>query len=220
MVSSVSRQQRHLLIASSVVLFHIAAIWVLQTGLVRQALEAVVPVNILSEFLEPPKPKVESPPPPPKPVHVVQRQTAPPPMPLAIADPTPAPDAPTGVAPPPVPQPLPPMTTPAATTPTPAPAPPGPLIELPSSDADYLHNPRPVYPARSRRLGEQGKVIVRVLIGVDGLAQKAEIRQSSGFEQLDEAALNTVKNWRYVPGKRAGVVEAMWFNVPINYVLE
>ncbi len=69
-------------------------------------------------------------------------------------------------------------------------------------------------------MGEQGKVVVRVLIGVDGLAQKAEIRQSSGFERLDEAALATVKIWHYVPGKRAGVMEAMWFNVPINYVLE
>jgi len=220
MVSPMSQRQRHLLIASSVVLFHIAAIWVLQTGLVRQALEAVVPVNILSEFLESHKPKVEPPPPPPKPVHVVQRQTAPPPMPLAVADPSPALDAPTGVVAPPVLQPLPPISTPVATTPASTPAPPGPHIELPSSDADYLHNPRPAYPAKSRRLGEQGKVIVRVLIGVDGLAQKADIRQSSGFERLDEAALATVKAWRYVPGKRGGVAEAMWFNVPINYVLE
>lgn len=219
MVSAWTRQQRHMLIASSVVLFHIAAIWVLQTGLVRQALAVVVPVAILSEFIEPPKPKPE-PPPLPKPVvETVQHKAAPPPpMPLAIADPTPAPDAPTGVVT--APEPLPPITAPVAAASAPTPAPVGPQIELPSSDADYLHNPRPNYPARSRRMGEQGKVIVRVLIGVDGLAQKAEIRKSSGFERLDEAALNTVKAWRYVPGKRAGVVEAMWFNVPINYVLE
>jgi len=37
---------------------------------------------------------------------------------------------------------------------------------------------------------------------------------------LDQAALATVMKWRYVPGKRAGVAEAMWFNVPINFVLE
>ncbi|MDR3369334.1 TonB family protein [Rhodoferax sp.] len=216
-----SRSQRHLLIASSVVLFHLAAIWVLQTGLIRQALAVVVPVEILSEFIEPPKPQPEPPLQPPKPVvQAVPRPTAPPPppMPLAIADPTPAPDAPTGVVAPPVP--LPPIAAPVAATPTPKPVPAGPQIELPSSDADYLHNPPPNYPAKSRRMGEQGKVVVRVLIGVDGLAQKVEIRKSSGFDRLDEAALDTVKNWRYVPGKRAGVVEAMWFNVPINYVLE
>lgn len=222
MVSQMSHSRRHLLIASSVVLFHMAAVWVIQAGLVRQALEAVVPVNILSEFLEPPKPKLE---PPPKPVvQPVQRKTAPPPPPVlvAVADHPPAPDAPTGFVSPPAPVPLPPMAAPVAKTIAPAPVAvaAGPQIELPSSDADYLQNPKPSYPAQSRRMGEQGKVIVRVLIGVDGLVQKAEIRKSSGFERLDDSALNTVKNWRYVPGKRAGVVEAMWFSVPINYVLE
>ena len=100
-------------------------------------------------------------------------------------------------------------------------APPAPArVELPSSDADYLQNPKPPYPALSTRLGEQGKVVVRVLIGVDGTAQKADIKQSSGFDRLDQAALGTVLRWRYVPGKRAGIPEAMWFNVPINFVLE
>jgi protein TonB len=93
-------------------------------------------------------------------------------------------------------------------------------VELPSSDAAYLNNPRPSYPALSRRLGEQGKVVVRVLIGVDGKAQQAEIRSSSGYDRLDQAALATVRSWRYVPGTRGGVPEAMWFNVPINFVLE
>ncbi|TXT37792.1 MAG: periplasmic protein TonB [Comamonadaceae bacterium] len=208
--------------AAGVLLLHVGAVWALQSGLMGRVVQAVVPVEILSELIEPPKPKPE-PPPPPKPVvQAVQRQTAPPPppMPLAITDPTPAPDAPTGVAAPPVPVPLPPITATVAAVPAPTPAPVSPQIELPSSDADYLHNPSPNYPALSRRMREQGRVVVRVLIGVDGLAQKAEIRQSSGFERLDEAALKTVKNWRYVPGKRAGVVEAMWFSVPINYVLE
>jgi protein TonB len=93
-------------------------------------------------------------------------------------------------------------------------------VELPSSDADYLQNPRPAYPAISKRLGEQGKVMVRVFIGTDGMAQKAELRQSSGYERLDQVALATVQRWRYVPGKRNGVPEAMWFVVPINFVLE
>ena len=137
-------------------------------------------------------------------------------MPVAIADPTPAPNAPTGVT---APQPpAPPIAAPVAAAPV-APPPP-PKVELPSSDADYLQNPKPAYPAISKRLGEQGKVIVRVLIGVDGTAQRAEIRQSSGYDRLDQAALTTVQRWRYVPGKRGGVAEAMWFNVPINFVLE
>jgi protein TonB len=72
----------------------------------------------------------------------------------------------------------------------------------------------------SKRLGEQGKVVVRVLIGADGLPQKSELRQSSGFDRLDDAALATVMKWRYVPGKRDGIAEAMWFNVPITFRLE
>jgi protein TonB len=211
---------RHLLIAGGVVLFHLAALWALQTGLIQRVVEVLVPVVVLSEFIEPPRPKAE--PPPPKPVvpapPTATRKTPslpPPPMPLAIADSTPAPNAPAGVVA--QPQPLPPITAPVAAVPTPVAQP---KVELPSSDADYLQNPKPAYPAMSKRLGEQGKVVVRVLIGVDGTAQKAEIRQSSGFERLDQAALATVQHWHYVPGKRAGVAEAMWFSVPINFVLE
>lgn len=93
-------------------------------------------------------------------------------------------------------------------------------VSLPSSDADYLNNPPPAYPRMSRRMGEQGTVVLRVFINTEGRADKAEIRTSSGYTRLDEAALDTVKRWRYVPGKRAGVPEAMWFNVPIRFVLD
>ena len=91
---------------------------------------------------------------------------------------------------------------------------------LPSSDADYLNNPPPAYPRMSRRLGEQGTVLVRVFINAEGRAEKADIRTSSGYPRLDDAALETVQRWRYVPGKRAGQPEAMWFNVPIRFVLD
>lgn len=104
----------------------------------------------------------------------------------------------------------------SATATSPAPA----RVELPSSSADYLNNPRPAYPGLSKRLGEEGKVVLRVLIEADGSASKAEIRSSSGYDRLDQAALQTVLRWRYLPGKRGGVAEAMWFNVPINFVLE
>jgi protein TonB len=211
--------RHHLLIAGSVMLFHLGALWALQTGLLQRAVAVIVPVQLLSEFIAPPRPKVAPPPPVRKPVTPpVRHQTAaPPPMLLAMADPTPAPHAPVGVVPQPVA--LAPMLAPVAATPGP-PAPPPPQVELPSSDADYLHNAKPAYPLHSRRLGEQGKVVVRVLIGADGVARKAEIRTSSGFERLDQSALATVQRWRYVPGKRAGVVEAMWFSIPVNFVLE
>lgn len=93
-------------------------------------------------------------------------------------------------------------------------------VVLPSSDAAYLKNPAPHYPRLSRRLGEEGTVVLRVLINAEGKAEKLEIATSSGHTRLDDAALNTVQTWRFVPGKRAGMPEAMWFNVPIRFVLD
>ncbi len=92
-----------------------------------------------------------------------------------------------------------------------------PATQLPSSSADYLHNPPPVYPEASLRWGEQGKVVIRVLIDKDGLAHQGSIQQSSGFDRLDRAALQAVMNWRYVPATRAGIAQDMWFDVPLNF---
>jgi periplasmic protein TonB len=221
-VTPSARMNRRLLIVAAVIGLHIAGLWALQSGLLRRAVELVVPVQVIADLIELPQPKVEPAPPPPAPNPVpkpqpVVRQTPrpqPTPLPVAVADPAPSDHAP--IVPASVP--------PAPAEPSPAPARPAepvvPAVQLPSSTADYLNNPAPAYPPLSRRLGEQGRVVVRVLIGIDGTASQAEIRNSSGFERLDQAALKTVLKWRYVPGKRAGVPEAMWFNVPINFVLE
>ncbi|MEO6322933.1 MAG: energy transducer TonB, partial [Polaromonas sp.] len=148
---------------------------------------------------------------------VTQPAAQPKAQPLAIADPTPSPNAPAGS----LAQDLASTPAPVAAAPAAPPAPPAsPVVQLPSSNADYLQNPKPAYPPLSKRLGEQGRVMVRVLIGADGVPQKAELRQSSGFERLDQVALSTVLKWRYVPGKRGGVAEEMWFNLTINFVLE
>ncbi len=93
------------------------------------------------------------------------------------------------------------------------------LVE-PSADADYLKNPPPGYPRLSRRNGEQGTVIVRVFISTQGTPEKAEVRTSSGFARLDQAALDAVQRWRFVPGRRQGTPEAMWFNIPVRFILE
>jgi len=213
---------RRLFVVIAVVGFHVLGLWALQTGLLRRAVELVVPVQVMAEFIELPQPQVTPTPPPPQsqPAPVPKRVTPPvprpAPQPVAIADPTPSPTAATGITEPQPPAP-PPQTPMVVAEPAP-PAPP--KIELPSSSADYLNNAPPPYPPLSKRLGEQGKVIVRAFIEVNGTASKAEIRTSSGYERLDQTALQTVLKWRYIPGKRAGVPEAMWFNIPINFVLE
>ncbi len=91
---------------------------------------------------------------------------------------------------------------------------------MPSSNAAYLNNPAPTYPSISRRMGEEGKVILRVLVNAKGLPEQVEVKQSSGFERLDKAAVQAVKRWKFTPGTRNGVPEAMWNNVPVNFVLQ
>lgn len=103
---------------------------------------------------------------------------------------------------------------------SPAAAAAAPTIELPSSNAAYLNNPKPAYPSVSKRMGEQGKVVMRVLVGADGVPQKVELKTSSGFDRLDRQALEAVQQWRFVPGKRNGVPEAMWNLVPLAFVIE
>ena len=89
------------------------------------------------------------------------------------------------------------------------------LSQRPSGDADELNNPPPQYPAISRSLGEEGRVVVRVLIGHDGTAIKGEINQSSGFDRLDQAALFSVMAWRY----RQPSGKDTWLNIPVRFTL-
>lgn len=221
--SSVSTFNRHIAVGGGVVLLHIAAIWALQSGMLRRAVEVVVPVTILSEAVVSPAPPPPAPVPPslPEPVKPavvkkVEPVRPPAPRPVAAPSPAPEPEAPTGaeVMMPPAP----PVAAPVAVAPPSPPAPP--KVDLPSSAADYLQNPAPVYPPVSKRLGEQGKVLVRVFIGADGVPQKAELKRSSGFDRLDRSALDYVMRCRYVPGKVGGVAQAMWYEAPVNFVLE
>jgi protein TonB len=242
--------KRHAPALATVLLLHGGALWALQHGLLQRALDPITTPEMLVEVMlaepapesprttpqtrekarasEPTKALVAQPkqPPAPPPLqtpdapHAVTVATALP-SPLAATLAAPAPQS-TAVAP----------ASPAASSlatgaaassanaPGTANVPPAPALQQPSSDADYLNNPKPGYPAMSRRLGEQGKVVVHTLIGADGVPQKAEILRSSGFERLDRAALETALKWRYVPAKRGGVPEAMWFNVPLHFVLD
>jgi protein TonB len=229
MTESIPFHKQPVAIASAVVLLHVGGLAALQSGLLVRAYEVIVPVEMISQIIEPPKPIQPPPAPaPPEPAKLNKAVTPPPaPLPRAIADPTPAPNAPVAAAISPAP--LPPISAPVAAAPSPAPASPptaptapaapAPKIELPRGDADYLNNPTPPYPPVSRRLGEQGRVMVRVFVGEDGVPQKAELRTSSSFDRLDAVAVATVMRWRFRPGTRGGAPEAMWVNVPIDFTL-
>ncbi|MBI5110039.1 MAG: energy transducer TonB [Rhodocyclales bacterium] len=166
---------------------------------------AVRLVDILPEL---PKPR---PPEPPKP-----RKLQPPPqLPLLTAN-TVSDAAPAFVVP--VQPPAPSRSVPIDVAPSPAPA--QVAITAARFDADYLHNPKPAYPHASRRLGEQGKVLLRVFVSAAGLAEKIEIKLSSGFARLDQAAEDAVGRWRFVPARRGEQAIASWVQVPITFQLE
>ena len=89
----------------------------------------------------------------------------------------------------------------------------------PRFDAAYLDNPAPVYPAAAKRAGEEGRVLLRVLVSADGRAQAVEIARSSGSELLDQAALDAVRRWRFVPARRGEADVAAHVQVPIVFSL-
>ncbi|WP_218645004.1 energy transducer TonB [Aquitalea sp. LB_tupeE] len=85
--------------------------------------------------------------------------------------------------------------------------------------ADYLHNPAPAYPPASRRNGEEGRVLLRVRVSADGQAEAVDIQHGSGFSRLDEAARETVANWRFTPARRGVQAIASTVIVPITFRL-
>ena len=195
------------------VALHVVIILIaLQFDPVRSAITAAAPIMVR---LVSPVPVVEKRPEPPKPLPVKPRVQKPkpvarPPITTAItAAPAPV------VAPVQPPTPLPPIEAPSAPV---AAAPPAPVIP-PNFNADYLNNPPPAYPALSRRMGEEGKVVLRVFVNEQGLPAKVELRTSSGFDRLDSVAQETVRHWKFVPARRGDHPVAAWVLVPISFSL-
>lgn len=99
-------------------------------------------------------------------------------------------------------------------------APPAEPVSQARFDVDYLKNPAPAYPPLSRRMGEEGKVVLRVSVNVQGAADSVEIRTSSGSQRLDDSALRTVRTWKFIPAKRGDTAVQSWVLVPIIFKLE
>jgi protein TonB len=94
-----------------------------------------------------------------------------------------------------------------------------PVIEPPSFGAAYLNNPAPAYPMVARRMGEQGKVLLKVLVSQDGKAETVKVDTSSGHHKLDQAAIEAVKKWSFVPAKRSNQPISAYVLVPVNFTL-
>jgi protein TonB len=125
---------------------------------------------------------------------------------VAVATPSPAP------APAPAPDPAPaPVVVPVEAAPAP--------VLPPRFNAAYLNNPPPAYPASARRMGEEGKVLLRVYVTAEGTAGEVRIQNSSGSPLFDDAATAAVRQWRFVPARQGENAVAAWVQVPIVFKL-
>jgi protein TonB len=97
---------------------------------------------------------------------------------------------------------------------TPKPVPPAPRVV---SEVAYLRAPAPQYPSESRRLGEEGMVLLRVMIDEAGRADRIEIERSSGHSRLDNAARAAVKSALFRPYIENGVARAVLATIPIEF---
>ncbi len=90
----------------------------------------------------------------------------------------------------------------------------------PHIDASHMNNSAPVYPAISRRLREEGVVILEILVLASGAVGELHVKQSSGYSRLDETAKRAVKNWHFVPAKRGDEAIDFWYELPIDFSLK
>ena len=83
-----------------------------------------------------------------------------------------------------------------------------------------IDQPRPPYPAAATRAREEGTVVVRVDVGADGVPTDAKVETSSRSRDLDRAAVEAVKGWKFEPALKDGKPVAASANVPVEFKLD
>jgi protein TonB len=196
--------RKHLPSIGMVLLLHGILLWLIQSGLARQAItltQESVEALLLTDAAPPP-PSVAAPKtPPPK--------TPPPPV---IPPSTTAPVITTPTAPA--------ISNVGPAAPTQSTAPPTPSIRTGAVIQPGASCAKPDYPSASRRLEEEGTVSLKFLIGVDGRVLQAEIEKTSGFPRLDEAARNALSKCQFRPGTIDGKAEQSWASIKYTWRLE
>lgn len=175
---------------------HAALIYVVATNsAVRQMLDPpVIQASVIEQLPQ----EVALPPPPPPKLEFPDPPTIEPPD-IVLAEEPPAPTA---------------ITVAVSEKPSPPQEDAGPRV---ISDVAYLEPPRPAYPAESRRSGEQGLVVLRVLIDEAGHVARIEVQHSSGFARLDAAARKAVERAHFRPYVENGVPRQALAVVPIEF---
>ena len=201
-----------------------AALWLLQPGEpVTKAQPMIMEVSLVSAPsqqataapIAQPKPVEPKKPPEKKPVKKKQpviRKQMELPKPQAMADEMlPAPST-AESAPAPVP------TSAAANTSSKATAETAPFTEA-NFNANYGSNPKPKYPGVATSRGWEGTVRLLVKVSVEGDSEEVTVQRSSGYDVLDEAAIEAVEKWKFIPAKQGDTPVSSSVVVPINFVL-
>ncbi|MBA4143216.1 MAG: energy transducer TonB [Nitrosospira sp.] len=175
--------------------------------------------TLFVNFVPAMKPKEESkpepPPPAPKPQPVKKPQAR-----QLVAE-TPVLSVTEPVAAPPEPEPEPEPIVMAETPPAPQPQmPAGPVTLSSELSVACPQLNAPTYPSLSRRLGEEGKLVLRVELDENGQVNVAQVVNSSGYKRLDEAAIAAVKTWHCNPPTRGGQPVRAIALQPFNFVLQ
>ncbi len=174
-------------------------------------------LTLMVSLINPPPPEQPKPPKPEPPKLPKPKPVEPPPPEhthLVVEAPVVQPDEPVAYAPP---QPPPAPPTPAVVAP---PLPPQPVMLPNDLSVSCPDRSPPDYPRLAKRMNEQGKVVLRVELGEDGRIANVAVKMSSGYQRLDDAALNAVKTWRCKPVIRNGAAVSAVALQPFSFVLE
>jgi len=92
-------------------------------------------------------------------------------------------------------------------------------ITMPNPFAKGLDNPKPPYPLMSRRLNEEGKVVLNVCVSLSGLVENLKLEKTSGHQRLDDIAIETVKKWKFIPAKTQDRDINACYLLPVQFIL-
>lgn len=202
----------------AIVVLHIAGFYAIQSGLLSRVVTAAMPTITTISIIAPPAPPKPPVPSVPKTVELSA------PVPRAVIPPLPliavAPSEPTITPPQPTRAEAAPVATAAPTAPAaPSPTPPAPATPRTVSSVEYIKAPQLVYPNLSRRLGESGTVVLRILINEKGLPEQILIQKSTGYSNLDEAGRQAAQRALFKPMIENGKPVPVYVLVPLTFQL-
>ena len=202
----------------AIVVLHLAGFYAIQSGLLSRVVTAAMPTITTISIIAPPAPPKPPAPSVPKTVELSA------PVPRAVIPPLPliavAPSEPTITPPQPTRAEAAPVATAAPTAPAaPSPTPPAPSTPRTVSSVEYIKAPQLIYPNLSRRLGESGTVVLRILINEKGLPEQILVHKSTGYRNLDEAGRQAAQRALFKPMIENGKPVPVYVLVPLTFQL-